>query len=271
MTHGCYVAGADEGIYQIKDNTLLYGNLQAGRYFAHHREEIREWLKVKPEYDSYAYTKDNLCIMNVRGGEYTDMRPLFLRRKYWLDAMENMRRVRADMEFMVVTDDVAAAKRVLPEVEAYHFDLAGDYVTLKNARYLILSNSTFAFFPAFTSETVKKIIAPKYWARHNVSDGYWASEQNIYDGFWYQDRKGQLFDAEACRGELAEYQSRTSGEAQENGTSGKYGDVEAEQKESAGYSRREIRMQQKKEQALYWLDKIWYRILRERNKRCGRK
>lgn len=264
MTHGCYVAGADEGIYKIGDDTLLYGNLQAGRYFAHHREEIKEWLKVKPEYDSHAYTEDNLCVINVRGGEYADMRPLFLRRKYWLDAMENMRRIRPDMEFMVVTDDVAAAKRVLPEVEAFHFDLAGDYVTLKNARYLILSNSTFAFFPAFTSGTARKIIAPKYWARHNVSDGYWASEQNIYDGFWYQDREGRLFDAGECRKELEEYMR---GLEPAGMTETGYG-------EHTGYGKAQIWFRGKQERALYWSDKIRDRLLREtagrRQERKGR-
>ena len=119
--------------------------------------------------------------------------------------MKKMRAIRADMEFIIITDDIDAARRVLPEVEAHHFDLAKDYTIIKNAHYLILSNSTFAFFPAFTSETVKYIIAPKYWARHNVSDGYWASEQNIYDGFWYMDRKGRLFSAQECRAELVEY------------------------------------------------------------------
>ena len=48
---------------------------------------------------------------------------------------------------MVVTDDIAAANRILPEVKAYHFDLAGDYTVIKNAYYLILSNSTFCIFP----------------------------------------------------------------------------------------------------------------------------
>ena len=206
MAYGCYVAGADRDIYGIGDNTLLYGNLQAEAYFGKHREEIRKWLRVKEAYDSHEFTRDNLCIMNFRGGEYVDNRSLFLRRKYWLDAMKHMKEFRQDMEFMIVTDDVEAAGRMLPEVESHHFDLAKDYVTIKNAEYLILSNSTFAFFPAFTSETVKKIIAPKYWARHNVSDGYWASEQNIYEDFLYQDRQGRLFTAEACREELKRYQ-----------------------------------------------------------------
>lgn len=205
MSYGCYVAGADANIYSVQDQTLIYGNLQAQRYFSHYKEEVKQWLKVKKEYDSYEFHKENLCIMNVRGGEYVDNRSLFLKRKYWLDAMKNMRNIRADMKFIIVTDDVEAAGKLLPEIKAYHFDLAKDYITIKNAKYLILSNSTFAFFPAFTSETVEKIIAPKYWARHNVSDGYWASEQNIYSDFLYQDRKGKLFTAKECLKELEQY------------------------------------------------------------------
>jgi hypothetical protein len=90
-------------------------------------------------------------------------------------------------------------------VEAHHFDLAGDYTAIKNAHYLILSNSTFAYFPAITSDTLKYAIAPKYWARHNVSDGYWAGEQNIYSDFEYLDRNGRLYTAEECKKELEEY------------------------------------------------------------------
>ncbi len=205
IEHGCYISGADERLLNLRRSTLVYGNMQDEVYFGQYKEEIKQWLQVKPEYDNYEYSRDNLCIINIRGGEYTSNPELFLRRKYWLDAMKVMRQKRSDMEFMVVTDDLSAAGRILPEVPAYHFDLAGDYTTIKNAKYLILSNSTFAFFPAYTSETVQYIIAPKYWARHNVSDGYWASEQNIYDEFMYMDRKGKLFTAAECREELAVY------------------------------------------------------------------
>lgn len=205
IEHGCYISGADSKLLSLSGPVLVYGNMQAEAYFGKYKNEIREWLKVKPEYDNYEYSRENLCIINIRGGEYTSSPELFLRRKYWLDAMKAMKKIRGDMEFMVVTDDLAAARRILPEVKAYHFDLAGDYTVIKNAHYLILSNSTFAFFPAFTSTTVKYVIAPKYWARHNVSDGYWASEQNIYSDFMYMDRRGRLFTAEECRNELNEY------------------------------------------------------------------
>ena len=207
--HGCYVTGTDEQFLNAEDGTLLYGNMQAEEYILPFKEEIKEWLKVKPEYDSYEYTKDNLCIINIRGGEYTGSPELFVNRKYWLHAMKYMKQIRSDMEFMIVTDDVAAANRILPEIPAYHFTLDKDYITIKNAKYLILSNSSFAFFPAFTSETVELIIAPKYWARHNVSDGYWASEQNIYTGWNYMDRKGKVFSSAECKKELEEYKKQS--------------------------------------------------------------
>lgn len=209
LTHGCYVAGADEGMHRVKDNTLIYGNMQDESYFIRYLPQVKEWLKVKAEYDSYEYSRENLCIINMRGGEYTGSPELLIGRNYWLHGIAHMRKICPDMEFMIVTDDVRTAQRMLPGIEAHHFDIAKDYVTLKNAHYLLLSNSSFACLPAFTSETVKYILAPKYWARHNVSDGYWASEQNIYTGWHYMDRKGRVFSAKECREELAAYKKKS--------------------------------------------------------------
>lgn len=203
LTHGCYIAGEDVSLHTLPDDTLIYGNMQDEGYFLKYMDEIKNWLKVKPEYDSHEFTRDNLCIINVRGGEYTGSPELFLDRKYWLNGIRNMKKIRSDMEFIIVTDDAEAAKKVLPGIPIYHGDLDRDYVMIKNARYLLLSNSTFACFPAFTSETAQFIIAPKYWARHNVSDGYWASEQNIYSGFHYQDRRGRLFYSVRLQGRAA--------------------------------------------------------------------
>ena len=234
INNGCYVAGADPALISsalatapptqptalapvqqgqpleptLSDNTLLYGNLQDESYFAPYLSELKDWLKVKPDRESDEYTRDNLCIINMRGGEYTDSPELFLDKKYWLHGMAQMKKIRSDMEFMIVTEDVSTANKLLPGVPAYHFDVAKDYITIKNARYLLLSNSSFAVLPAFTSDTLQYAIAPKYWARHNVSDGYWASEQNIYSIFHYMDRKGRIFTPEECRAELNEYKAR---------------------------------------------------------------
>lgn len=180
LTHGRYVTGQDEQLLHPADGTLLYGNMQDESYYIEHKDEICRWLKVKEEYDCKEYSKDNLCILHLRCSDYLDCPELYLRRKYWTDGMKNMKKINPEMEFMIITNDVKEAGRILPGIPAYNFDLAKDYTIIKNAKYLLLSNSSFAYFPAFTSDTVKYILAPKYWARHNVSDGYWASEQNIY-------------------------------------------------------------------------------------------
>ena len=216
LEHGCYVSGRDEGLRHVKDNTLIYGNMQDESYFIGQIDKVKRWLKVKPEYDSYEYSRENLCIINMRGGEYTGSPELFIDKKYWIYGMREMKKIRPDMEFMIVTYDVEAAGKMLPGIEAHHFDIGKDYVTLKNAHYLLLSNSSFACLPAHTSETLKFAIAPKYWARHNVSDGYWASEQNIYSLFHYMDRKGRLFTADECRRELEEYKKRSPKYAERN-------------------------------------------------------
>ncbi len=210
LTHGCYVAGVDEKLLRPEDGTLLYGNMQAESYYISHKEEICQWLKVKEEYDCMEYSRDNLCILHLRCSDYLGSPELYLRKKYWIDGMKNMKKINPDMEFMIITNDVKEAGRLLPGVPAYNFDLAKDYAIIKNAKYLLLSNSSFAYFPAFTSRTVKYILAPKYWARHNVSNGYWASEQNIYEGWHYQDRHGKVFSYEECLQELKEYKSKSA-------------------------------------------------------------
>lgn len=209
MTYGCYVSGADPKMFEVEDNTLIYGNMQDQSYFEKYRDKIREWLHVKEEAESYEYTADDLCIINIRGGEYTSQPELYLDRRYFLNAIENMKKVNPLMRFMVVTEDEEAAKKVLPEYECHHFDVGKDYVTIKNARYLILSNSSFALMPVMSSTELKYAIAPKYWARHNVSDGFWSSEQNIYSFLTYQDKKGKLFSADECRKELEEYKKKS--------------------------------------------------------------
>ena len=205
IEHGAYVSGTDEALLKLKESALIYGNMQAEEYFLPYKKEICRWLKVKPEYDCYEYSQDDLCIIHLRCTDYMDSPELFLNKRYWLNGMKNMRRINPNMRFMIITNDVKEAQKLIPGVKVYNFDLAKDYSIIKNAKYLLLSNSSFAFFPAFTSNTVRKVIAPKYWARHNVSDGYWASEQNIYQGWTYQDRKGKLFSAEECRKELETY------------------------------------------------------------------
>lgn len=205
MTIGCDIRGYDQGLMDVPDNTMIFGNMQDEKYFHHNKELVKEWLKVKKEYDTYDYMDDDVCVLNYRGGEYVGFGELYLTREYWMNAMENMTKINPNMKFVTITDDINASQTLLPEIPAYHFTVDKDYAIIKNSKHVILSNSSFPFFAVYTSDTIENIIAPKYWARHNVSDGYWAMSQNIYSGWTYQDRYGNLSTSEECVEELGKY------------------------------------------------------------------
>lgn len=47
MEHGCYIAGADQNLKHVSDNTLIYGNMQDESYFIDHLDQVKQWLHVK--------------------------------------------------------------------------------------------------------------------------------------------------------------------------------------------------------------------------------
>lgn len=70
LKHGAYVTGTDEELMNIEDNVLIGGNMQSEDYFIQYKEQIKEWLKVKPEFECYDYCQDDLCILHLRCTDY---------------------------------------------------------------------------------------------------------------------------------------------------------------------------------------------------------
>lgn len=200
---GCDIRGFDKNLMKASPFTIIEGIMQDEKYFLHNKTQIKKWLKVKDEFESEEFCSKNICIINFRGGEYVNQKELFLKKKYFSDSISIMRNRNSLMRFVVITDDVFSAKNFFRDFECYHFDIAKDYVSIKNAMYLILSNSSFSYFSVLTNEVKKYVIAPKYWARHNDSNGYWATFQNIYNGWNYLDRNGEIFTYEECLKEIS--------------------------------------------------------------------
>lgn len=200
--NGSDIRGYDEEAKNIQDNTKIDGYFQGEDYFLHRKDEIREWLKI-----SEISLPENLCIVNFRGGEYVGGNDLFLDISYWKDAIEYMKSRVEGVQFKIVTDDIKTAKKFFPEYEVTH-DMAIDYICIQYAHYLILSNSSFALLPAWLNQNAKLVVAPKYWARHNISDGYWSLSYNIVKGWLYLDTKGNISDYESCIRERDEYMNK---------------------------------------------------------------
>lgn len=195
----------DKNLVDIPNNTKIDGVMQDEQYIFHRKDDIGEWLKVKKEYECYDFSDDDICVINFRGSEYTKIKEVFLPQKYWNDAVKNMLKINSNFKFIVITDDTKTAKTFFPNFDIFHFSISKDYVIVKNAKYLILSNSSFAWFPAWLNKNLKFCIAPKYWARYNISDGFWSCGYNITKGWFYQDRTGELFNYNSCIKEFNEY------------------------------------------------------------------
>jgi hypothetical protein len=212
----------DESLYKINDNTILLGDngskggiYQSEDYIIDRKEDIAIWFEIKKEAKDY-YDKllldmgisldDNLCVINFRGGEYKSIPNVLLRKEYWKDAINHMLAINPNMKFLLITDDTECANSFMPfPIKAIHIDIGFDYYVVNQAKWLIISNSTFGWWAAWLNKNANKIIAPKYWSRHNVSDGYWATGDSYTRGFTYMDRDGKLFDYETSKNEALAY------------------------------------------------------------------
>ena len=201
----------DKKLLSITDNTMIYGNLQSEDYFGDRLDLVKDWLKVKEEYEHMDTGGKNVCVINFRGGDMIGNAGGFVPRTYWDNAIQRMLEYNPNMEFCIVTDDVQTANQMLPEYPAYHVDVAWDYVAIKNARNVICTTSTFSCFPLWTSESLEYCIAPKYWFHHNLSQGWWSLGCSIYSYVsHYMDREGKLFTPKECMIEWEEYKKTSN-------------------------------------------------------------
>lgn len=224
---GVNICKFEERIYNINDNTILLGHngakggvYQSEQYFIEYRKEAFEWFKIKENYIN-EYTQklselgyvldDNLCIINFRGGEYKSVHNLICRKEYWRDSINYMLSINPNMKFLVISDDPNCARNYMPfKIQCIHIDIGFDFFCVNQAKYIILSNSSFGAFAGWMNQKAKLIIAPKYWSQHNTSHWWWGTGDQYYHCFSYMGRDGILIDYNTCKTE-AEYNYKERG------------------------------------------------------------
>jgi len=157
----------DLRIKEVEDFTLIDGEFQDQRYFT---TLDKSWFEVEP-----LDLPDDLCIINFRGGEYVGVSDLFLPKSYWDKAIAMM----PGMRFEVHTDDPHTARQFFPYPIIH--DISLNWRSIRYAKNLIISNSSFAILPALMSGA--RVLAPKFWAGYNK--GLWQLPQNEYPQFTY--------------------------------------------------------------------------------------
>jgi hypothetical protein len=212
----------DERVWSIEDNSRMIGYngafggiYQSERYFEGIHDKVKSWFKIKQEYE-LEYQKilkdlnisldENTCVINFRGGEYRGIPNVVCRREYWKDSVNLMLEINPEMKFVVITDDPIFAKQFMPfEMPIHHVDIGFDFYVVNKSKWLIISNSTFGWWAAWLNQDAKKILAPKYFGSHNLSDGYWCVGEIFTSKFDYVNREGKISNYEECRDEAINY------------------------------------------------------------------
>jgi len=226
---GC-IGIPDNKFYELPDHTYINGTFQRMSYIEKHREKICSWLT----YDNKVtdYSSDNICVIQIRGGDYTTGHSM-LPPEYYQLAMDHMKVNNPNIEFVIVTDDPSTASKFLPgvpivgsavseEKDQYQKNISWykypggpvgiDYSILNTAKYAIISASTFAFWPIWTNNDLVNVIAPKYWFDWSRSDGWWRMKDGIVnDPNWlWMDKQGGLYESNTCIEHAAVYYDNQS-------------------------------------------------------------
>jgi len=197
----------DEELANVPDNTKIDGNMESEKYLEGRKDEVREWLKIREDKQIYRLKDDNICILAFRGGEYIGVPDLFLPPNYWTRAIGIMLSRNPNMEFVVVTDDPVFARQYFPDtIPVYHFNTEIDWVLVRNAKNIVMSNSSFAWVATWINDEVINVIAPKYWGRYNISDGFWSQGDSLTKGWDYLGPDDTLYSYEECKKEKDKYE-----------------------------------------------------------------
>ena len=212
----CDISPIDENLLNISDGTFIDGNFQSENYILRLKNEISEWFKVEGK-------EFNGCTINFRGIEYKALKEVLLPLEYYKHAMFYLIDKHGPMEFRVVTDDYHLAKQFFPDlpiigrsrykslvdskikslknrlsVGPNQMNIARDFSLVQNSKYLIIPNSSFSWWGAWTNVVAKEVIAPKYWGRHNISDGFWSTGDILTQGWTWLDRDGNFMTSKEC-------------------------------------------------------------------------
>ena len=213
---GADISELDPKVKGAPDGTFLDGTFQAEDYLLS-RAEVASWFAIEGE-------ERDECVISLRGGEFRGVPELFLPLEYYEMAIQKIKNQAPNIDFVVVTDDAPLARKWFPEfeiqtsggVKRFHGGLyihpkSGkigiDFKRIQKAKYLILSNSSFSWWGAYSNLHARKIIAPKYWARYNTSNGFWSNGDSLTRGFDWLDRSGQISSYEECKTELSKYRA----------------------------------------------------------------
>lgn len=203
---------ADQKLLEINDGTKFDGNCQSLKYLPEDLLDLRQYFKIRD--DMTVNNAEDMCVIHVRGGDFLSTYS-FLPKSYYEKAISAVKQFSKTEKFVIVTDDIKYCNKILPSIPivgstpknepntdraSHHMggDISVDFRLLYNAKNIILSSSTFSFWPALLNPNSPLVIAPKYWFAYNKSNGWWSPHESIIPFWKYMDKDGNIFDGKEC-------------------------------------------------------------------------
>lgn len=193
-----FASDYDSRVEHLSCNTYLAGLFQSESYLYGRKAELGHWIRLSDEMKNKSAQFADFCVINIRGGEYKRHKNLILPKSYWELAMKNVRDRTGMDRFLMVTDDRAYAKALFPNLPVLEGGIAECYAALYGASCLVVSNSSFSYFPIKTRVDKPYVIAPYLWSRPNNPFLRWAAPANLYKDWEWQDQAGSLHSYDEC-------------------------------------------------------------------------
>lgn len=195
-----FASDYDSRVECLGPERRLEGLFQSEEYFYGKNSMLRQWLRLSDEMLDKAGNYRDLCVLNIRGGEYKRHRSLILPKSYWINGIKNIRKQTGVDRFLIVTDDRPYAKALFPDIPILEGGVADCYAALHGARCHVVSNSSFSYFPIKTRADKPYVIAPYMWSRFANSYQRWAAPANLYKDWQWQDENGCVYSYQDCMG-----------------------------------------------------------------------
>lgn len=196
------IANFDNSINYTSGNLKLNGIFQSEKYFFGETENLYNWITPSNKVIEKSKKYENKIILNIRGGEYKRHKDLLLPKSYWDNAIISMKKKYPKNDMIIVTDDFHYSSNLFNELDIISDDVEECYAALYGAKSLIISNSSFSYFPIKTRKDKPFVIAPINWARYNNIYNLWISPANFYSDWYYLDSNKNLKSYDDLQPEL---------------------------------------------------------------------
>lgn len=192
---GYLASDFDAEITEITNSAEIRGLFQSESYLQLSNISLSKLFRLDEKLLSIENDLKDKTILNIRGGEYKRHQNLILPLDYWKNGVRELQKFSEVEDIVIVTDDVRYASLLFPGLRTISGNIGECYAALHYGRNIIVSNSSFSYFPIMTRTEVPDVIAPALWARHINKSNIWASPCNYYPSWNWMDNNGELLSA----------------------------------------------------------------------------